>query len=287
MRSAAALQAREPAGQRLGGQRAGEQRDRRRRARRRSTRRRSTAETCSWTSRSGACDEHARRPCPVRRRRTSSTAVRPPGRFAARSTGRGAAMAVSSTSSSASGERARGAESAHGSSADPLTLKTVMRAAPAACPRGSAARLRCSALPRNVLVPGARVARLDARAQRGDARLLEVVLQRRQHERREHDQREQRRGRSDHREPHAQAAGALQRRADHATEAVPDAAHGPDQQRRRRIALELLAQVPDVHVDRALLAVVGRVPDALEQGAAARARGRASASALRRISNST
>src|SRR6185503_16089755 len=51
-------------------------------------------------------------------------------------------------------------------------------------------------------------------------------------------------------------------------EAVADAAHRADQQRRRRVALELLAQVPDVHVDRPLLAVIGRIPDALEQRAA-------------------
>ncbi len=58
--------------------------------------------------------------------------------------------------------------------------------------------------------------RLNARSQRGDARLLEVVLQRGQDERCEHDEREQRRGRSDDRQPHAQAAGALQHLADHA-----------------------------------------------------------------------
>src|SRR5205823_13955043 len=49
------------------------------------------------------------------------------------------------------------------------------------------------------------------------------------------------------------------------SEAVADAANGDDQPRLVRIALELLAQVPDVHVDRAGLAVGGVAPELLEQ----------------------
>src|SRR6266540_1099179 len=49
------------------------------------------------------------------------------------------------------------------------------------------------------------------------------------------------------------------------SEAVPDAADGVDELRLARIALELLAQVADVHVDRAWLTVIGPAPELLEQ----------------------
>ena len=62
---------------------------------------------------------------------------------------------------------------------------------------------------------------LHARPQRGHARLLEIALERGQDEPREHDEDEQRRGRSNHRQPHAQAARALQHRADHAPKRYP------------------------------------------------------------------
>ena len=69
-------------------------------------------------------------------------------------------------------------------------------------------------------------------------------------------------------------------------EAVADAAHGQDQLRLVRILLDLLAQVADVHVDRARLAVVGAAAEALEQlparEDAARARRRARAAARTR-----
>ena len=54
----------------------------------------------------------------------------------------------------------------------------------------------------------------------------------------------------------AQAHGGL------AGEAVADPAHGLDALRIGRVELQLLAQVAHVHVDRARLAVVGRIPDA-------------------------
>ena len=52
-------------------------------------------------------------------------------------------------------------------------------------------------------------------------------------------------------------------------EAVAHAAHGEDQLGRLGLGLELLAQVADVHVDRARVAVGGVAPDALEQHRAA------------------
>src|SRR5215213_2722108 len=52
-------------------------------------------------------------------------------------------------------------------------------------------------------------------------------------------------------------------------EAVAHAAHGEDQLGLRRVALQLLTQMPDVHVDRARVAVSGVPPDALQQAAAA------------------
>src|SRR5512145_2572619 len=48
-------------------------------------------------------------------------------------------------------------------------------------------------------------------------------------------------------------------------EAIPGAAHGEDQLGIARVALDLLAQVADVDVDRARLPVVGAAPQALQQ----------------------
>ena len=48
-------------------------------------------------------------------------------------------------------------------------------------------------------------------------------------------------------------------------EAVADAAHGEEELGLLRVALELLAQVPDVDVDGARVAVLGVAPDVLEQ----------------------
>src|SRR5918994_93375 len=48
-------------------------------------------------------------------------------------------------------------------------------------------------------------------------------------------------------------------------EAIADPAHGQDQLRRLRLGLELLAQMPDMDVDRPRIAVGGVSPDALEQ----------------------
>ena len=48
-------------------------------------------------------------------------------------------------------------------------------------------------------------------------------------------------------------------------EAVADAAHGQDQLGLARVPLDLLAQVADVDVDRARLAVVGAAAEPLEQ----------------------
>src|SRR5829696_10086130 len=52
-------------------------------------------------------------------------------------------------------------------------------------------------------------------------------------------------------------------------EAVADAAHGQDQLRSLRLLLELFAQVADVDVDRARVAVGGIAPYALEKHRAA------------------
>ena len=184
------------------------------------TRRRSTAETCSWMSRSGACDEqHAVRALArgdVEREHGRPALGQPlDGRESRWSD------AVSSTSRRGLRRAAeRGAESATVSRKTPLRSNTATRPAP------SVAGIRLHRLAarecpsERVEVLGG-VARQHARPQRVDARLLEVVLERRQDERREHDQREQRRGRSDHREPHAQAARALQRVADHVPKRYP------------------------------------------------------------------
>ena len=63
------------------------------------------------------------------------------------------------------------------------------------------------------------------------------------------------------RQPGADAA----RRRHRVPEAVADAAHGVDQLGLARVALELLAQMADVDVDRARLAVLGAAPERLEQ----------------------
>src|SRR4051794_9636348 len=52
-------------------------------------------------------------------------------------------------------------------------------------------------------------------------------------------------------------------------EAVADAAHGEDRVGPVRVRLDLLAQMPDVDVDRARVAEVGGPPQRLEQHAAA------------------
>ena len=65
------------------------------------------------------------------------------------------------------------------------------------------------------------------------------------------------------------AADARAEPAHRLPEAVADAAHGEDQLGLARVALELLAQVADVDVDRARLAVVGVAPERLEQHPAA------------------
>src|SRR3954447_16502961 len=52
-------------------------------------------------------------------------------------------------------------------------------------------------------------------------------------------------------------------------EAVADAPHGQDVLRRPRLVLELLAKVADVDVDRPRVAVVGALPERLEQHPAA------------------
>ena len=182
------------------------------------TRRRSTAETCSWTSRSGASTSTTPS-TPWLETLNVSSAVRPPGRFSTVAVSR-CRLALSSTTASAF--RERGARRVRGGG---LQLEPVLgedRDPRPADRRREALELHGGELrlaERRQQELGLR--RLHARAQRGDARLLEVVLQRGQHERREHHQREQRRGRSDHREPHAQAAGALQRLADHAPKRYP------------------------------------------------------------------
>ena len=63
------------------------------------------------------------------------------------------------------------------------------------------------------------------------------------------------------REPAARRSGA----GSPVAEAVADAAHGQDVLGRPRLGLELLAQMADVDVDRARIAVVGALPERLEQ----------------------
>ena len=218
-----------------------------------------------------------RRRSPRSRRRTSASAVRPPARLAALSRRHGAGWR-SPRRSIAPCRATRRTESAMGTTLMPLIVKTADARHPERCPRSLQLRRAWRRLAElEQRRPGCSICR-TLRAQRFEARLLEVVLQRRQDERCEHDEREQRRRRRHDREPHAQAPGALQRSADHAPKRYPTPRTVRISSGRGRIALELLAQVPDVHVDRALLAVVGRVPHALEQRAPRAARGRASAS---------
>ena len=62
---------------------------------------------------------------------------------------------------------------------------------------------------------------------------------------------------------------SLNRRTLLLPEAVADAAHGEEELGLLGVALELLAQVADVDVDGARVAVLGVAPDVLEQGLAA------------------
>ena len=92
----------------------------------------------------------------------------------------------------------------------------------------------------------------------------------------------------DQRAARARAARGSRRGTAHrVAEAVADAAHREDQLRLARVALDLLAQVTDVDVDRPRLAVVGAAPEPLEQRAGARTRRPGSPRAAASSSNST